>query len=81
MFCDSLADDTIAQSIYLDFCSGTFVEFRKGMINVSPIGRNCSYSITPNPSILVIVKTLSHLPSFPFHIAVKNVMNSKSTTW
>ncbi|KAJ1928848.1 Phosphomannomutase 1 [Tieghemiomyces parasiticus] len=22
---------------------GTFVEFRKGMINVSPIGRNCSY--------------------------------------
>lgn len=22
--------------------SGTFVEFRKGMINVSPIGRNCS---------------------------------------
>lgn len=23
---------------------GTFVEFRNGMINVSPIGRNCSYS-------------------------------------
>jgi len=22
---------------------GTFVEFRRGMINVSPIGRNCSY--------------------------------------
>lgn len=22
---------------------GTFIEFRKGMINVSPIGRNCSY--------------------------------------
>ena len=22
---------------------GTFVEFRNGMINVSPIGRNCSY--------------------------------------
>lgn len=22
--------------------SGTFVEFRSGMINVSPIGRNCS---------------------------------------
>lgn len=21
---------------------GTFVEFRKGMLNVSPIGRNCS---------------------------------------
>lgn len=24
------------------FYSGTFVEFRMGMINVSPIGRNCS---------------------------------------
>jgi hypothetical protein len=23
-------------------CSGTFIEFRMGMINVSPIGRNCS---------------------------------------
>jgi hypothetical protein len=23
---------------------GTFIEFRNGMINVSPIGRNCSYS-------------------------------------
>jgi phosphomannomutase len=23
--------------------SGTFIEFRNGMINVSPIGRNCSY--------------------------------------
>ncbi|KAJ1965418.1 Phosphomannomutase 1, partial [Dimargaris xerosporica] len=22
---------------------GTFIEFRKGMVNVSPIGRNCSY--------------------------------------
>jgi phosphomannomutase len=22
--------------------SGTFVEFRNGMLNVSPIGRNCS---------------------------------------
>jgi phosphomannomutase len=22
--------------------SGTFIEFRNGMINVSPIGRNCS---------------------------------------
>ena len=22
---------------------GTFVEFRTGMLNVSPIGRNCSY--------------------------------------
>eukprot|EP00920_Eleutheroschizon_duboscqi_P029580 GHVT01071782.1.p1 GENE.GHVT01071782.1~~GHVT01071782.1.p1 ORF type:complete len:143 (-),score=19.62 GHVT01071782.1:592-1020(-) len=25
------------------FCSGTFVEYRTGMINLSPIGRNCSY--------------------------------------
>ena len=24
-------------------CSGTFVEYRNGMINVSPIGRNASY--------------------------------------
>ena len=24
-------------------CSGTFIEFRKGMINVSPIGRNATY--------------------------------------
>lgn len=23
-------------------CSGTFIEFRNGMINISPIGRNCS---------------------------------------
>ncbi|RYG54055.1 hypothetical protein EON66_07685 [archaeon] len=23
-------------------CSGTFIEFRTGMLNVSPIGRNCS---------------------------------------
>lgn len=23
-------------------CSGTFIEFRNGMLNVSPIGRNCS---------------------------------------
>jgi hypothetical protein len=23
-------------------CRGTFIEFRSGMINVSPIGRNCS---------------------------------------
>lgn len=25
--------------------SGTFIEFRNGMINVSPIGRNCRYFI------------------------------------
>jgi len=24
---------------------GTFIEFRNGMINVSPIGRNCSYAL------------------------------------
>jgi hypothetical protein len=24
------------------FCRGTFVEFRSGLINISPIGRNCS---------------------------------------
>jgi len=24
------------------YCSGTFVEYRTGMLNVSPIGRNCS---------------------------------------
>jgi len=23
-------------------CSGTFIEFRSGMLNISPIGRNCS---------------------------------------
>jgi hypothetical protein len=23
-------------------CSGTFIEFRSGLINISPIGRNCS---------------------------------------
>lgn len=23
-------------------CRGTFIEFRSGMLNVSPIGRNCS---------------------------------------
>lgn len=26
------------------FCSGTFIEFRNGMINVSPIGRNATYA-------------------------------------
>ena len=25
-----------------NLCRGTFIEFRSGMINVSPIGRNCS---------------------------------------
>lgn len=25
-------------------CSGTFIELRRGMINISPIGRNCSYN-------------------------------------
>eukprot|EP00485_Elphidium_margaritaceum_P005685 CAMPEP_0202687058 /NCGR_PEP_ID=MMETSP1385-20130828/2758_1 /ASSEMBLY_ACC=CAM_ASM_000861 /TAXON_ID=933848 /ORGANISM="Elphidium margaritaceum" /LENGTH=264 /DNA_ID=CAMNT_0049341771 /DNA_START=93 /DNA_END=887 /DNA_ORIENTATION=+ len=47
-----LSEDEIAQ--FVDFCMvyiaglklpkkrGTFVEFRSGMINVSPIGRNCS---------------------------------------
>ena len=33
---ESVASDT------LEHCSGTFVEFRNGMINVSPIGRNAS---------------------------------------
>jgi phosphomannomutase len=23
-------------------CRGTFIEFRTGMLNISPIGRNCS---------------------------------------
>lgn len=23
-------------------CRGTFIEFRNGMLNISPIGRNCS---------------------------------------
>lgn len=29
---------------FLDICihRGTFIEFRNGMLNVSPIGRNCS---------------------------------------
>jgi len=47
-----LSEDEIAQ--FVDFClvyiaglklpkkRGTFVEFRNGMINVSPVGRNCS---------------------------------------
>lgn len=26
----------------INICRGTFIEFRNGMINVSPIGRNCS---------------------------------------
>lgn len=27
------------------FHSGTFVEFRKGMVNVSPLGRNATYVV------------------------------------
>lgn len=27
----------------LPFKRGTFVEFRTGMLNISPVGRNCSY--------------------------------------
>lgn len=26
----------------LCLCSGTFIEFRNGMLNISPIGRNCT---------------------------------------
>ena len=26
------------------YISGTFIEFRNGMLNISPIGRNCSQS-------------------------------------
>lgn len=26
----------------ISICSGTFVEFRNGMMNISPIGRNCT---------------------------------------
>lgn len=32
----------IFAGIELPVKRGTFIEFRKGMLNVSPIGRNCS---------------------------------------
>jgi phosphomannomutase len=28
--------------VFIFFYRGTFIEFRNGMINISPIGRNCS---------------------------------------
>jgi Eukaryotic phosphomannomutase len=31
-------------SVLTDAISGTFVEFRNGMVNVSPIGRNATYA-------------------------------------
>ncbi|XP_039781562.1 phosphomannomutase-like isoform X10 [Panicum virgatum] len=39
-----LGEDKLKVSLYLDIPikRGTFIEFRRGMINVSPIGRNCS---------------------------------------
>ncbi|CAN1236981.1 PMM [Linum grandiflorum] len=35
-----LGDDQLKVNDHL--CRGTFIEFRSGMLNVSPIGRNCS---------------------------------------
>ena len=35
-----MVDD--ADSCFLFFDSGTFLEYRNGMMNISPIGRNCS---------------------------------------
>jgi hypothetical protein len=37
----SLNKDQYLQFINLFLFSGCFIEFRNGMINVSPIGRNC----------------------------------------
>ena len=36
----TIQHDVISPSDHL--CRGTFIEFRSGMLNVSPIGRNCS---------------------------------------
>ena len=30
--------------LVMHICRGTFIEFRNGMLNISPIGRNCSQS-------------------------------------
>lgn len=41
--------------------SGTFIEFRTGMLNISPIGRNCSreernaYEVFDLVSVLLVV--------------------------
>jgi phosphomannomutase len=32
----------ISLIILNDICRGTFIEYRTGMMNISPIGRNCS---------------------------------------
>jgi hypothetical protein len=34
--------EEISKSKNLIYFSGTFIEFRNGLINVSPVGRNCS---------------------------------------
>jgi phosphomannomutase len=41
---------------------GTFVEFRAGMLNISPIGRNCSREERNQYEVLDLV---SHIPSLP----------------
>jgi phosphomannomutase len=54
-------------SILIEVISGTFVEFRNGMINVSPIGRNATCASVPDHDVWA--------SNEPPDIAFKNVTN------
>lgn len=62
------------------FPSGTFIEFRSGMLNVSPIGRNCSQEerIAFNEYDLVCMKHLLLSPlTLSFFLFKKHGVRAK----
>lgn len=55
-------------SVLTDAISGTFVEFRNGMINVSPLGRNATCAVSVPDMLMRVSNKL-------FNIVFKNVVN------